>query len=186
MEPYMPDPDKYLPPVMSHAFGGNAKKLISALDTHTTFFTIEEALAPFPHPDNTKDPLLPMMLTTDGFTPCMGAHFSTPKLPFAPAPVYQDSWIKQHSAPQGCSRILASYAVVSPTWRPLERPKWHETLQLPTSRIPTVLPMLEVVCPGLYAAIELPVWPPLSPTFSPCQPGSTCLPVVSPLVFCCC
>ena len=105
MEPYMPDSKLYLVPFLFHAFGPNAKALIDSLDQHQHWFTLEEALAALPNPDPAQPALLPMILTPDGFTPCMGAHFKGLAAPVVPPCVFAQDWQKVFPEPIGCSRV---------------------------------------------------------------------------------
>ena len=115
MEPYIPDTKLYLPPFLFHAFGQNAKKLIESLNKLSHWFTLEEVLTALPHPSAGQAPLLPMILTPDGFTPCMGAQFFGIANPVTPPCIFASDWILAHPEPIGCARIRLSVKSVSPT-----------------------------------------------------------------------
>jgi hypothetical protein len=146
MEPYMPDPDLYMPAIMYHAYGNGAKALMAALDKNQHLFTIEEALAPFPHPDGPlREPLLPMVLTPDGFAPCVGAHFQKVTSPSPSVRVFKQDWYLKYKEPQCCPLIAATLPKVRPTWPPLNRPNWVTyELDTPSTYYSEQLPPLEV------------------------------------------
>ena len=126
MAPYMPgDSKKWLPPVICHGYGGDAKRKIHKLGNFNTFFTLAKTLAPLASPEKNADPLLPFMLSPEGFSPDMGTHVRIDALPndFSVRQHYEEGWNKSDE-PSVCPLIANSIAGFQKIWKSLDRPSW--------------------------------------------------------------
>jgi hypothetical protein len=101
------------------------RKRYGSLITSTLSSTLAEILAPLASPEPDADPLLPFMLSPEGFSPDMGTHVRIDALPhdFIARKHLDKGWNKQPE-PSICPLISQSIADLQAHWKPIERPTW--------------------------------------------------------------